>query len=149
MQHPVPFAVRTRLGSPTARWVYLVTWMGVIFLASSDSSSGSHSSAIVDAVIDLLRIEPTPAQLDLANHLFRKSAHFTTYAILALLWAWALPRHPQRLIGAWTASTLYATSDELHQMFVANRGPALTDVALDSAGAATALALLWLIRRQT
>ncbi len=144
--HPVPVAIRSRLVSPTARWIYLCAWMAVIFLASSDSSSGSHSSAIVAAVIQLLGIEPTPAQLDLAHLLFRKSAHFTEYAILALLWAWALPRHPMRLIGAWTAATLYAASDEFHQGFVANRGPAITDVAIDATGAATALLLLWLLR---
>lgn len=119
----------------------------VIFLASADSSSGSHSSAIVDTVIHFLRIEPSPAQLELTNHLFRKAAHFTEYGILGLLWAWALPQGPYRLILAWTAATLYAGSDEFHQLFVASRGPALTDVGIDSAGAATALLLGWTLRR--
>lgn len=122
--------------------------MTIIFLASSDTSSGQHSSAIVDAVIRVLGIAPTPDQLTVANHLFRKAAHFAEYAILGLLWAWALPRGPYRLILAWTAATLYAGSDELHQMFVANRGPALADVIIDSAGAAGALLGWWLIRRR-
>lgn len=122
--------------------------MTIIFLASSDTSSGQHSSAIVDAVIRVLGIAPTPDQLTVANHLFRKTAHFAEYAILGLLWAWALPRGPYRLILAWTAATLYAGSDELHQMFVANRGPALADVIIDSAGAAGALLGWWLIRRR-
>lgn len=147
MQHSEPVGVLSRLGSPPARWAYVVAWMTVIFLASADSSSGSHSSAIVDAVIHVLRIEPTPAQLELTNHLFRKAGHFTEYGILGLLWAWALPRTTYRLILAWTAATLYAGSDELHQMFVATRGPALTDVGIDSAGAATALLVSWLLWR--
>lgn len=148
MQHPVPIAVLAPLGSPKARWIYLGAWMAIIFLASSDASSGHHSSAIVDAVIQMLGIEPTPALLEGANHLFRKAAHFTEYAILGLLWAWALPRGPYRLILAWAAATLYAGSDEFHQMFVAHRGPAVADVAIDSAGAAAALLVWWRLRRK-
>lgn len=146
MEQPVLVAVLSRLGSPMARWIYLVAWMAVIFLASSDTSSGHHSSAIVDAVIHFLRIEPSPAQLEATNYLFRKAAHFTEYAILGLLWAWALPQASYRLFLAWSAATLYAGSDELHQMFVATRGPALLDVAIDSAGAATALLAIWLLQ---
>lgn len=138
----------TRLGSPPARWVYVVAWMIVIFLASADASSGSHSSAIVDAVIGMLGIEPTPGQLEVANHLMRKAAHFTEYGILGLLWAWALPATSHRLILAWAAATLYAGTDEFHQLFVASRGPAIADVGIDSAGAATALTLAWLLARR-
>ena len=36
---------------------------------------------------------------------------------------------------AWLASTAYAATDELHQMFVEDRGPALADVAIDGSGA--------------
>src|SRR5688572_8620290 len=47
-------------------------------------------------------------------------AHFTEYAILASLWAWALvPEFGRR--GLWAAgliSALYAVSDEYHQRFI-------------------------------
>ena len=47
---------------------------------------------------------------------------------------------------------LYAALDELHQKFVAGRGPALTDVFIDSLGALTGIVLsvlvIVLIRRR-
>ena len=44
---------------------------------------------------------------------------------------------------AWLIATLYAATDELHQMFVSERGPAALAVCIDSAGALTgALAAL-------
>ncbi|MNL79991.1 VanZ like family protein [compost metagenome] len=48
---------------------------------------------------------------------------------------------------AWAAATAYAATDEWHQAFVPGRGPALTDVGIDSLGAATALLAAWLRRR--
>ena len=46
-------------------------------------------------------------------------------------------------------ATLYAASDELHQVFVSGRTPSLVDVAIDSAGAAAGIALLgWVLRRR-
>ena len=53
---------------------------------------------------------------------------------------------------AWGLATLYAGTDELHQRFVSDRGPALLDVGIDSAGALTGalvatLLLALLLRR--
>lgn len=141
---PIPLASRhVRM----ARWALVVGWMAIIYMASADSSSGDHSGAMVKAVLGWFGIAASVDQLLLIEFLFRKASHFTEYAILGLLWAWALPHSRFRFILAWAAASAYAASDELHQAFVPGRGPAVTDVGIDASGAATALLLCWLWRR--
>jgi VanZ family protein len=74
----------------------------------------------------------------------RVVAHFSEYALLAALWAWALaPRIGRKaLLAAAAISVLYAVSDEIHQSFVAGRDADPFDVVVDCAGIAAALALL-------
>ena len=81
----------------------------------------------------------------------RKIAHFTEYALLGV----AMTAHLHYVISrrivpaAWGIATLYAMTDELHQMFVGGRGPSVRDVCIDSAGALTGaligmgILLLW------
>lgn len=82
----------------------------------------------------------------------RKTAHFLEYTLLGMLtllldsyrarWHWL----------SWAGCTLYAATDEIHQLFVAGRTGKWQDVLLDSSGALAGLLLamfmLWLIRRR-
>ena len=87
------------------------------------------------------------------NHAVRKTAHFTEYAILAVLLAGALygdDRKKSRVfLEAVLIAALYAASDEFHQTFVPGRAGKIGDVMLDSAGAlcGSALATALLGRR--
>ena len=75
----------------------------------------------------------------------RKAAHFTEFFALGVslrLWFAALGKPRRALLPAWCVATLYAATDELHQMFVDGRGPALLDVAIDSLGALCGAALV-------
>ena len=72
----------------------------------------------------------------------RKLAHFGEYALLgasvnALIHALRRAKRRWWLLCAlaWVPCVLYACTDELHQMFVAGRGPAALDVVIDSCGA--------------
>ena len=71
----------------------------------------------------------------------RVVAHFTEYAVLAALWAWALaPAAGSRAIALAAAISLaYAVSDELHQSFVEGRDSDPLDVLADAAGITVAL----------
>ena len=76
-------------------------------------------------------------------------AHFTEYAVLALLsyFAWLIGiQHPRSraLLLASVCSILYAITDEIHQSFVTGREALPTDVFIDSLGV---LAAVWLIRK--
>lgn len=81
---------------------------------------------------------------DLLNLIFRKSAHFGVYGVLALLYLHGLDGTRSEAWGkrmlALVLAALYAISDEYHQSFTPNRSPMAFDVLIDTAGAATALA---------
>jgi VanZ family protein len=90
----------------------------------------------------------TPEQLATIQFLTRKLAHFTEYAILALLAArsfWTSPN--PTLKSRWFLIALgivvvYSLIDEYHQSFVPSRTASLADSFIDMAGGLTALLLL-------
>lgn len=95
------------------------------------------------------------AQLSL---IIRKNAHFCEYMLLGFnLMAWLRLRDPTRRwracqLPAWGIATLYAATDELHQMFVNQRTAAVLDVGIDSSGSLVgvliaSLALSLMLRR--
>jgi VanZ family protein len=112
------------LDSRIARWLAVASWMALIFFFSSQSQLPSP---------------PDPW----ADLLFKKGAHFTVYAVLAVLFRRALP--PGRWIWAlsWILTMIYAASDEWHQSFVPGRHPQLTDVLIDACGATSGLLIFW------
>ena len=84
----------------------------------------------------------------------RKGAHFGEFALLSLNLALHLRLRGRALPArravqvAWGLGTLYAVSDELHQLFVSERAARLLDVIIDSLGAlAGALLACWLLAR--
>lgn len=80
----------------------------------------------------------------------RKLGHFSEFALLGalLLCDLALARRdrrwPRAFLPAWALATLYACTDEVHQLLVDGRGAAVTDVLIDSAGAMAGAALVLL-----
>lgn len=87
------------------------------------------------------------------HYLFRKCAHLTEFAILALL-LWRAIRKPQnRDARPWlwpeaglalVLVFLYAASDEIHQAFIPGRTGQVSDVIVDTVGGGLGLGLLWL-----
>jgi VanZ family protein len=75
----------------------------------------------------------------------RKLVHMTEYGLLWLLWLRALGWR-QRW-AALAIAVAYAATDEFHQTFVAGRDGTVRDVAIDTAGALVAWALVELRRR--
>jgi VanZ family protein len=129
---------------PRWRWAPVFGWMAVIFHLSSRSDSGNQSAWLTTTIFGVLQWPQTAQAMKWWEHVFRKTAHFTEYAVLAMMLVWALGAKSKRgLAVAWGLATLYAASDEFHQIFVPNRGPSVWDVALDSTGAAAAVGLLW------
>lgn len=130
------------------RWLALLAWMALIFVASSDTESGPRGSRLLAPLIRWLHPDIAPATLDLLILTARKGVHFVTFGILAGLAYRALGAgHP----GAWRGSTglralvltvAYAISDEIHQSFVPTRVGSAIDVLIDSAGALAVLAAI-------
>ena len=72
------------------------------------------------------------------DHPIRKSAHFIEYAILGIFLsgtlAGSMKNRQTELVVSWMTGTIYAASDEFHQLFVAGRSGQILDVMLDSTG---------------
>jgi VanZ family protein len=83
------------LDTPIARWLAVAGWMALIFFLSSQPQLPSP---------------PDP----LADLIFKKGAHFTVYAVLAVLFLRALPPGRWASAVSWALTVLYAASDEWH-----------------------------------
>lgn len=124
-----------------------LAWMGVIFLFSSSLFGAEETGTLFRGIIRLLYPAASPDTVEAMNFAIRKTAHFTEYAVLALLWSSGLRRTGRDALNsallAFIISAAYAASDELHQSFVPGRTASFMDVLLDCSGAAAAcLALL-------
>jgi len=100
-----------------ARWLPVVFWAALIFTFSSIPALGTG--------------------LGTWDLVLRKLAHFTEYAILAVLLYRAIGRAP----AALALASLYAVTDEVHQQFVSGRHASPLDWLIDTAGAAAGLAV--------
>jgi VanZ family protein len=134
----------------------VVAWACFVLLASSGNFSASNTSRIIRPLLLWLFPDISEASLAGAHLLVRKAAHFTEYALLALLAARAFRTSSRAALARrwWPASFALVASialvDEYHQSFVPTRTGTVYDSLLDMAGGATALtsAALWLALRR-
>jgi VanZ family protein len=103
-------------------WLPVIAWAALIFALSSIPDLGTGLGGW-DTVL-------------------RKLAHAGEYAVLGAL----LLRATGRAGVAFTLGLLYATSDELHQVFVSGRTGSPVDVAIDALGVACGVAIWQLVR---
>ena len=129
--------------------------MGLIFSLSHQTviQSSELSAGITEVIIEKVEKVFPNMEFNLASfhHIVRKNAHFSIYLMLGFLVAYALGEigvQGYRLIElSLLVCVLYATSDELHQLFVSGRGAQVKDVLIDSAGAIVGIGLYWGICR--
>lgn len=137
----------------------LVLWCVVIFMFSANNAdeSNKQSNAVFNAVIEF--VNPvydsldTTAQAeykDTVTFIIRKLAHFSEYALLGILAFINLAMVKKiRYRGLFAAvfSCIYASSDEIHQLFVPGRAGQVRDVLIDTSGAVAGILLAILIRK--
>ncbi len=138
------------------RYVPLVLWMALIFFASTGEFSASNTNALIQPLLRWFFPHITEERIQFFHFLLRKSGHFSEYAVLGVLAAYAfsaathagLRRH--WLGAALLLICLYALLDEYHQSFVPSRTSSIYDSMIDIAGGLTALVLiaLWYRRRR-
>jgi VanZ family protein len=86
---------------------------------------------------------PDLPNLGVLDTLFKKGAHMTGYALLAMGFTRGINRLDRKaLLGAWILAVLYAATDEYHQVFIPGRHPSPVDVGIDSVGAMFGLFLI-------
>ena len=149
----------------------------------SSETSGRVVNTVITVIKPNYDSLPKSEQIsfrDAVTFFVRKGAHFTEYAILGVLlflffyeWRprlfWTQNKGQQSSglsasglqlrmyrvwLAAWVIATLYAATDEFHQMFTGGRSPQLRDVCIDSSGAAVgclialAITVLWIRSRR-
>lgn len=149
--------IRSFMKSKKLWFVFMVLWMGVIFLFShqpgevSGDLSGGISYRICQVVQILFRLDWEEAELlqaaDLIDFPIRKLAHMTEYGILAMFSYGVVSSQKLSYQKAFLIAACYAASDEFHQLFIPNRSGRFIDVCIDSMGACIGLGVLWCIRR--
>jgi VanZ family protein len=136
------------------RYVPLIVWIAVIFISSSALLRGNNTSRIIRPLLLWLFPDITEENLLLTHFAVRKAAHFTEYAILALLAVRAFAGSSREWLRRnWFTFSLLlvillSLTDEFHQSFVPSRVGTIYDSMIDMAGGLTALVLCALWRRQ-
>jgi len=133
-----------------SRFAPLLIWLIFISVASSDGFSAGNTSRIIGPIVLWLFPTTSPERLESIHFITRKLAHFSEYALLAILAARAFSTSPnQRIRRLWFVWSLglivgYALLDEYHQSFVPSRTASIYDSFIDMTGGLTALAvILW------
>ena len=118
-------------------WTAVILCMVVIFALSHQPATDSQ--ALSDRFAFLLN-------LPFGSFIVRKGAHFLEFAGLATLIFNALYRTSGNLkpLLALGLTSIYAASDEFHQLFVDGRACRIFDWFVDCAGAASAIIFLYL-----
>lgn len=152
-------------------WMAIIFCMSAQPADVSGDLSGSVSYLFVQVInavfgcgwneIELLQLA------ELWDYPIRKLAHMTEFGILALLYLWVLWNYRNKVtelcnrmncrfvkerphagvsarklgLLALIGATIYAATDEFHQLFVPGRAGLVTDVLIDATGAAIALVL--------
>lgn len=128
-------------------WVAVVLWMGVIFFMSAQvrDDSAQLSRGLTKTLLAIIQGIFPRMEIDVQTFHFvvRKTAHFGSYFILAVLGLNALRRSglqgAKSLVFALVICVVYAAADEFHQTFVPGRVGDVVDVLIDSSGAVTGL----------
>lgn len=128
-------------------------WALAIFLFSTVFFSASHTGTIIIPILHFLIPSAPQASLEHWHLLLRKFGHISEYFILCGLIFRALRENRPGWALEWAVwavvlASLYAATDEFHQIFVPGRTPAIHDVIIDTCGALLAqICLFWWLRR--
>ena len=113
--------------------VLVILWMVFIFVMSSFTAgeSAKQSGRIVRFIATILNTN----NLRLISHIIRKTAHFIEYFILGLFVSNMFNKYNKLIYFGIIVCTIYAISDELHQLLVPGRSCQIGDILIDSMGA--------------
>ena len=108
--------------------------------------SAKESGRLVEFILRFI-----PGNKAVLTFWVRKTAHFSEYLILGASLDFTvrdyIPHRGKAILPAWAVGTLYAVTDELHQIVVSGRSCELRDMAIDSCGVIVGVLLVTLIFR--
>lgn len=132
----------------------IISVMVIIFALSAQDSndSGMASGWLTETIFFFLGIDGdsiTEEEFIKIEGFIRSAAHFSEYALLAFLAAFLLKTYSLSalpVLGFSVAfSSLYAITDEIHQIFVPGRAAQISDWLVDTSGALAGAAAVLLL----
>ena len=136
-------------------WATTLAWTLTIYQFSTVDYGVSLTGWLLQGILSLLSIHVSPATFHWLHFGMRKLAHFSEYAIFALLlygsfgmgkdFKWVR----RRAVICAAIAAGYALTDELHQVFVPGRTASIKDSALDASGAIFGMIALYLFDHWT
>lgn len=128
---------------PAVCMMYIIFQFSAAPATESSATSGRVCQKIIEISAEVMDVELSYEQkihyAGKIEHLVRKLAHFTEYAVLAVTVALPLYVYGMRgiplVLVACSICVGFACTDEYHQSFVAGRSPSKKDVMIDGAGA--------------
>lgn len=142
--------------------VLTIIWLIMIFgFSSRDGDLSGEDSGRVGRLVgewfvpgfDKWSEAKQNAFIDKVDFPIRKTAHATEYAILGALILGATyeaGRNKRYTLGIpWAFGTIYAATDEFHQLFVPGRSGQVRDVLIDSCGVFIGVLIaIWIVSRR-
>ena len=131
----------------------MAVWSAVIFTFSTDTFSSEHTQGVVVDVLHTLLPHASENTLLILHDIIRKCGHVVEYFIFGVL----LFRAVRAPVRGWDVrwaflailiAALYASSDEIHQIFVPSRGASIWDALLDTGAASVAQLVVWMVNRR-
>lgn len=135
----------------------VVIWMCTVFWFSSQvgDDSKAQSGNTIRKIITSFNKNITKENLEIIvetlQPFVRKLAHFSIYTLGGMLIYNLINKYnlnkKVKIIYTIIISALYATSDEIHQLFVPYRSGQVTDVLIDTCGVITGVILFIIIAK--
>lgn len=140
--------------------ILVIVWMTVIFCFSAQDAAESSTTSIsvsyrmVEATGRLFHFDWQNDKIiqiaDAIEETVRKIAHMIEYAVLSIFLAGAMDVGNKsgrllRYLITILICIIYASTDEIHQLFVPGRHGCAKDVFIDTAGALVALGIIYLV----
>lgn len=147
---------------PVLLWMGIIFYMSHQVAEVSSDMSGSLTLLLMRAVIpnfETFSYELQMGYVGNLEHMIRKCAHMGEYAILGMLMLRAMYACGNQFVASyvgekksvcniwcadtkmkkywllsWILGTLYAVTDEVHQLFISGRSGQISDVMIDSTG---------------
>lgn len=132
-------------------WLPVAAMFGTMFFLSTDTFSDQNTRSVIEVILKWWNPNTSGHAIKTLDFLARKSAHFSEYALLAVLLFRALRADSVlRWKLSWFLYSLalaacWSLLDELHQSYTSTRTPSIYDSMLDTIGAFFALAVFSLL----
>lgn len=132
--------------------VLVIVWMILVFAFSSQNGEESQKTSgyVTERIIKIVTevkpdVEPEKIEEDI-SFVVRKMAHFSIYFVGGILIFNFLGTFSMKLkktiLLTIIFGSLYAISDEMHQLFISDRAGQIRDILIDSAGVMIATFLI-------